>query len=247
MTFHSKARLRWAFAGAAAIFAHGCAAFVMLRDMTPADPAAGSPAAFVDLAPVAVALESKKKDVEPGPPQAESEKQDQIDTRTKQKPDPTPPLPHPPQPDQAQPPPKPKSAQTQQQAAQDERTATAPPEASEHADRDAAPAPGRAAKKPSAKDIRWERRIVLRLERAKRYPRGASGRSGVAKVMFRIDRDGRLLSSKLVESSGSAVLDAAALDLLKRSEPFPAPPQDVGEDQLVFIAPIRYLASRASR
>ncbi|MCI4678590.1 energy transducer TonB [Rhodoblastus acidophilus] len=242
--------MRWALAVAIAVFAHGCAAFIMLPEMAPADPDAGSPAAFIELAPVAVALDSKREDIEPGPPQAEAEKRDQIDARDRQKPDPTPPLPPAPGPDQAQPPPKPAPAETQQQAPQqapqDESAATAPPEATEHADHAAAPAVGRATQKPSAAELRWERRIAVRLERAKRYPHDASGRSGVAKVMFRIDRDGRLLTSRIVESSGSAALDAATLDLLKRAEPFPKPPRDLSDDRLVFIAPIRYLAS-ASR
>jgi len=61
--------------------------------------------------------------------------------------------------------------------------------------------------------------------------------------MFRIDRRGHLLTSRIVQSSGSAALDEETLALAKRAQPFPAPPADVGDDQLSFLVPIRYAAS----
>ena len=71
----------------------------------------------------------------------------------------------------------------------------------------------------------WKAAVVTKLGEQKYYPEAAVGREqGVAQVFFAIDREGRLLESRIVQSSGSANLDAAALDTLKRAEPFPPPP-----------------------
>lgn len=47
---------------------------------------------------------------------------------------------------------------------------------------------------------------------------------GEAEVSFRVSAEGRLESLALLRSSGRAELDAEALDLLRRSQPLPPPP-----------------------
>jgi periplasmic protein TonB len=91
--------------------------------------------------------------------------------------------------------------------------------------------------------VSWQRALVTQIERHKRYPPNAHGEQGVAKLAFRLDRGGRVVSSSIAQSSGSAALDAETLALIKRAQPFPAPPADVGEEQLSFVVPIRYAAS----
>jgi periplasmic protein TonB len=48
------------------------------------------------------------------------------------------------------------------------------------------------------------------------------------------------VSSRIVKSSGSAPLDAEALDLIKRAAPFPPPPAEIADSELSFIVPIRF-------
>ncbi len=43
---------------------------------------------------------------------------------------------------------------------------------------------------------------------------------GHVSVLFQLDRSGRIISSKILESSGNEIFDESALDALKRSEPF---------------------------
>lgn len=43
---------------------------------------------------------------------------------------------------------------------------------------------------------------------------------GHVTILFQIDRGGRIVSSKIVESSGNEIFDESALDALKKSEPF---------------------------
>ena len=50
------------------------------------------------------------------------------------------------------------------------------------------------------------------------------------------------MSSKIVKSSGSAILDAEALDLIKRAAPLPPPPADIADSDLSLVVPIRFAA-----
>ncbi|HEX3494615.1 MAG TPA: energy transducer TonB, partial [Methylocella sp.] len=72
----------------------------------------------------------------------------------------------------------------------------------------------------------WKKKIVTQLASKKEFPPGAIGQTGTAKVKFVIDRRGKLISSELVESAGSELLDAAALRMVERAEPFPEPPAE---------------------
>ena len=116
-------------------------------------------------------------------------------------------------------------------------------EAAATADVAAAPslAPGREEATPSAAVQSWQRELVAQIERHKRFPVGATGQSGVARVAFSIDRSGRVRDVRIAASSGSATLDEAALDLIRRSQPFPEPPAALPEQNLSFVAPVRYL------
>ena len=66
--------------------------------------------------------------------------------------------------------------------------------------------------------------IRARIERAKRYPEAARRMrlGGETLVKFSIDPQGGLAELKIVESSGSELLDTAALDTVRRAVPFPA-------------------------
>jgi protein TonB len=80
----------------------------------------------------------------------------------------------------------------------------------------------------------WRNQIVTILERNKRYPSEARSRGehGVARLAFSIDGTGRLLSSRIVTSSGSAALDAETLALVQRAQPFPPPPPELAGSEL---------------
>ena len=92
---------------------------------------------------------------------------------------------------------------------------------------------------------RWQQELIAQIERHKHFPPGAQGRAGVVRVAFSIDETGRLTSVRVANSSGSAILDAAAIDLIRRAQPFSPPPQGLRASELSFVAPIRYLASGA--
>jgi periplasmic protein TonB len=86
----------------------------------------------------------------------------------------------------------------------------------------------------------WQQAIVARLARFQRYPAQAKGATGIVNLSFSIDRQGHVLNSQIIKSSGSAVLDAEALSLLTRAAPLPAPPAAVLDSDLTFVLPIRF-------
>jgi len=84
----------------------------------------------------------------------------------------------------------------------------------------------------------WKEKIVIQLASKKEFPPGATSQRGTAKVKFVIDRRGKLISRELVESAGSELLDAAALRMVERAEPFPEPPAEVSDDRFTFTVPV---------
>ena len=92
----------------------------------------------------------------------------------------------------------------------------------------------------SAAAASWQQSLVARLSRL--HPPLARGVEGVVSLAFSIDRHGNVVSSRIVKSSGSAVLDAEALDLLKRAAPLPPPPAEIADSELSFVVPIRFVA-----
>jgi TonB family protein len=100
-----------------------------------------------------------------------------------------------------------------------------------------APSPSAAV---SSETTSWKQSLVTRLAAAQLYPAKPRGVQGVVSVAFTIDRHGDLVSSRIVKSSGSTVLDAEAIDLIKRAAPLPAPPADIPDSDLSFVVPIRF-------
>ncbi|MGK5053429.1 TonB family protein [Janthinobacterium sp. RB2P8] len=81
----------------------------------------------------------------------------------------------------------------------------------------------------SAAPASWQSRVLSHLAQFKRYPGDARQRkrAGAAWVRFQVDRDGKLLASELITSSGTVLLDREALQVLQRAQPLPAPPDNV--------------------
>lgn len=218
-------------AGAATIYAIVIAvALVTWKTVHPVPPTTSRALTVVDLAPLAAPPELLR-DVAPGPEQIE---------RQESKPEPSP--------DAVMPPPMiqlvPPSAAARKTNDPVPVVDPGPPAPETTAPRViAAPAASRASNdaKPN-----WEGEILARLERFRRYPaRARAGREeGTVYIRFTINRPGMILSSTIVQRSGSATLDQEALDTLKRAQPLPAIPPD-RPDVVELTMPVEfYLAAR---
>ena len=84
------------------------------------------------------------------------------------------------------------------------------------------------------------------LERYKQYPDLARrrGLEGTASLRVAIRRDGSVISAALQAPSRHDVLDRAALDLVRRAEPFPRMPSDLTGERFEFVVPIHFHLDR---
>lgn len=96
-------------------------------------------------------------------------------------------------------------------------------------------APG-SAKSPSS----YHGQLAAWLNRHKRYPPAArrNRQTGTVRVTFTIDRNGRVLSKRIVASSGHAALDNEVEAMLRRASPMPKIPQELGRSTLTVTLPV---------
>jgi len=76
------------------------------------------------------------------------------------------------------------------------------------------------------------------LQRFKRYPAAAHGASGTTILRFELNRAGQVIASEVSKSSGNAVLDREALELLHRASPFPPFPAEKPGANDSYLAPV---------
>lgn len=243
--------IRWGLCAAVVIAVHGLAVLAVTGRSDEEDADAGAPVVTIELAPLAVAPPAPSRDLAPGP-LMESESQEQVaeeappEERKQPKKEKTVEEPPAPNPEVAMAKPEPMA----EEGPIDDKPApvvapaapvpTAPQVAPTPAPRVAALAVGQVPRPTSAAIASWQRLLVAQLERHKRYPPQAHGQVGEARLAFRIDRSGRVLTSRIVHSSGSEALDEEALALIRRAVPLPVPPAGTPDDQLSFVVPIRY-------
>jgi periplasmic protein TonB len=128
-------------------------------------------------------------------------------------------------------------SQASTESAAVEATATPSTEAIPEAPRSVAPAQGTG---ESAQRMRatWQKELIAHLDKHKRYPAERSQKSAEIVVSFALDRLGHVLSTSIVKGSGDAAFDAAALAMVRRSDPVPVPPPLVADEGLNFTLPV---------
>jgi len=121
--------------------------------------------------------------------------------------------------------------------------ATAPPssEMIEESTRSITPAQGIGVSAQRARAT-WQKELIAHFNRHKRYPANRSAQTAEILVDFELDETGRVLSSSIVQGSGDAAFDEAALAMISRSDPVPPPPVAVAQEGLNFILPVIFRA-----
>lgn len=87
---------------------------------------------------------------------------------------------------------------------------------------------------------RWGASIRAKVERRNAYPKAAKGATGTVTLQLVVARNGALKSVKIAASSGVSVLDAAALQAVKRAGRFSAAPKDLTEAGYGFTLQLAY-------
>ncbi|MCI0601000.1 MAG: TonB family protein [Beijerinckiaceae bacterium] len=123
--------------------------------------------------------------------------------------------------------------------------ATAPPksEAALPAPKPAAPAHGLDRAAQAAK-LSWERALLAHFNRHKRYPGGAQRRTAEVSVAFTLDRRGHVTGYRVKRTSGVPAFDEAALAMIRRAHPVPAPPPAIADEELTFEVPVLFRAGQ---
>ena len=118
-----------------------------------------------------------------------------------------------------------------------EATATPSSEAIPEGPRSIAPAIGTG---ETARRVRatWQKELIAHLDKHKKYPEDRSQQAAEIAVRFTLDRMGRVLSVSIEKGSGDAAFDEAALSMVRRSDPVPAPPPLIADEGLSFTVPV---------
>ena len=233
---------RWTACFGLALAFHVAGAAVLLgRWSEDFDLVANAPVVMVELAAVPVSPNITPNELPPGPQQSEAEPEPMPEKpleKVELPPDPKA------EPLAVTPPPKPIEKPKENKPKQKHASlSSAPSTAEQRAQRAAAPMPGASSRNSDAVP-NWKSQLVARLERYKRYPSEAQSRGerGVAQLAFSVDRSGGVHNARIVQSSGSSILDRETLNLVARAQPLPPPPPEVPGAQIPIVVPIRYNA-----
>ena len=84
----------------------------------------------------------------------------------------------------------------------------------------------------------WQKKLVAHLDKHKRYPADRGRKNAEVLVNIILDRVGHVVSLSIVKGSGDSAFDEAALAMVRRSDPVPAPPPLIADEGLSFTLPV---------
>ncbi|MFK3771435.1 MULTISPECIES: energy transducer TonB [Pseudomonas] len=145
--------------------------------------------------------------------------------------------PQPPKPEKKPEPPKDEPPVDQDVA--DTPPSNAPPQKS------AAPAPSIASNSNALPS--WQSDLLRHLAKYKKYPEDARrrGLQGINRLRFVVDAEGKVVSYSLAGGSGSAALDRATLEMIRRAGTVPKPPAELlNNGTIEVVAPFVYSLDR---
>jgi protein TonB len=89
--------------------------------------------------------------------------------------------------------------------------------------------------------VDWGRKISAYFKLHKRFPDGKNRqKSGTVKVFIVLSRLGQVTSVSVAQSSGDVAFDAAAIAMVRRSDPVPRPPAALTDDEFKFTLPVEF-------
>lgn len=104
-----------------------------------------------------------------------------------------------------------------------------------------ATAPQQAAKRVKERmRMTWHKELAAHLDRHKRYPSDRTQQAANIMLNLVLDRTGHVVSTSVAKSSGDKSFDDAAIAMVMRSDPVPAPPPLVADEGLTFTLPVNF-------
>ena len=238
--------IRWTVCLLIVLALHGGLLLVAMLRQVPIEPIGMPPAAvMIDLAPLpAISAPSAQT-----PPPEPEQQPLPLPEPELPKFEPSP-APHPPVALPAPQPPKPKPQRIERPPVPQREPVSVPPTSAPGATVPTPPGPTASSSQTvsSAPSTRatWQAQLVAWLEKYKRYPRLAQEQrqQGVAYLRFTIDREGKVISSRINKSSGFELLDDEVLALIQRAQPVPSPPPEVAGDRIELLVPVAFSLRR---
>ncbi|MFO1108963.1 MAG: TonB family protein [Bradyrhizobium sp.] len=80
----------------------------------------------------------------------------------------------------------------------------------------------------------WGKQISAYFELHKRYPKVKKNKTASVKVHLTLNRLGNVVEVGVIESSGDAAFDEAAIAMIRRSDPVPRPPAELTDDTFSY-------------
>ncbi len=90
----------------------------------------------------------------------------------------------------------------------------------------------------------WGRQISAYFELHKRYPKVEKGKSAKVKVGLVLNRQGHVVSVNVLESSGDALYDEAAISMIRRSDPVPRPPAKLTDEEFKYSLDVNFKSGK---
>ncbi|MDR0277623.1 MAG: energy transducer TonB [Paucimonas sp.] len=137
-------------------------------------------------------------------------------------------------------PPKPEQKEEPKEKPVEQEVVDTPPSTAP-AQKSAAPAPSIATNSNALPT--WQSDLLRHLGKFKRYPEDARrrGLQGINRLRFVVDAEGKVLSYSLAGGSGSAALDRATLEMIRKAQPVPPPPKELlNNGSIEVVAPFVY-------
>jgi periplasmic protein TonB len=86
----------------------------------------------------------------------------------------------------------------------------------------------------------WGRQISAYFELHKRYPKVKKNKTASVKVSLTLNRLGNVVQVGILESSGDAAFDEAAIAMIRRSDPVPRPPAELTDDTFSYSLNVNF-------
>lgn len=86
----------------------------------------------------------------------------------------------------------------------------------------------------------WGKQISAYFELHKRYPKVQKHRNAKVKVSLVLNRLGHVVSVGVLQSSGDALYDEAAISMIRRSDPVPRPPAKLTDDEFNYSLDVNF-------
>jgi len=90
----------------------------------------------------------------------------------------------------------------------------------------------------------WEAKLSGYIQSHLRYPKVPTSKTVVVEVKLVLNRLGRVVSVDVLQSSGDPVFDEAAISTIRRSDPLPAPPASLTDEQFIRSLAMRFKAPK---